>query len=146
MGTRTGEEQHLLGRYLGVTSNVIGVELDENARKMPNTVIADFHNLPSNMRGRFDFVYSNSHDQSNRPRKAFEEWVKVLRPGGLLILEHSRSQGKSHSNFQDPFGAETEIMPFLLMSWLPGKLVLAGIHTPPDLYDGAHRLLVFRRV
>lgn len=96
------------------------------------------------MRGRFDFVYSNSHDKSNRPRKAFEEWAKVLRPGGLLILEHSRSHGKSHSNFQDPFGVETEIIPFLLMSWLTGKLVLVGIHTPPDLYDGAHRVFVFR--
>lgn len=46
MGTRTGEEQHLLGKYLGLTSNVIGVELDENARELPNTVIADFHSLP----------------------------------------------------------------------------------------------------
>jgi SAM-dependent methyltransferase len=145
MGSRSGEEMTILERFLGKGANVIGVEITENAKTLPNTIIADFHKLPKQMANKFDFVYSNSHDQSNNPKLAFNEWIKVLKPGGLLVLEHCRSHGRSLAGKQDPFGIETELVPFVLMSWFTSKLNLVGIYTPTNGYDSAHRFFVFSK-
>jgi SAM-dependent methyltransferase len=145
MGSRSGEEQIILAKLLGKSANVIGVEITETAKTLPHTIIADFHKLPKEMRNRFDFVYSNSHDQSNNTKQAFIEWIKVLRPGGLLVLEHSRSHGKARAGRQDPFGIETELLPFVLMSWFTSKLSIVGIYTPSKRYDSGHQYFVFSK-
>jgi len=145
MGSRSGEEMIILEKFLGEGANVVGVEITENAKNLPNTIIADFHELPKNMAKKFDFVYSNSHDQSNNPKLAFNEWIKVLKPGGLLVLEHCRSHGRSLAGKQDPFGIETELVPFVLMSWFTSKLNLVGIYTPTRGFDSAHRFFVFSK-
>jgi len=145
MGSRSGEEQMIFEKILGKGSNVIGVEITETAATLPNTIIADFHKLPKELRNKFDFVYSNSHDQSNNPKLALAEWIKVLRPGGLLVLEHSRAHGIARSGRQDPFGIETELLPFVLMSWFTSKLSLVGIYTPSKELDSGHRYFVFSK-
>jgi len=144
-GSRSGEEQKILENYLGKGSNVFGVELSEAASTFAKTITADFQKLPRNLSKKFDFVYSNSHDQSSDPKRAFREWIKVLRPGGLLVLEHSRAHGKARSGRQDPFGIETELLPFVLMSWFTSKLSLVGIYTPSKELDFGHRYFVFSK-
>lgn len=145
MGSRSGEEQLLLEHYLGKESEVIGVELSKDASNLPNTVIADFHFLPDSFLNEFDFVYSNSHDQSSMPRVAFDAWIDCLRLGGLLILEHSRSHGQSRAGKQDPFGIETELFPYVMMSWYRDRLRLEGIYEPSLPFDAGHRFLIFSK-
>ena len=92
---------------------------------------------------KFDFVYSNSHDQSFNPKLALGSWIKCLKVGGLLVLEHSRFHGKSRANRQDPFGVETEVLPFLVMGWFSASLRLEGIYEPSKPFDNAHKYFVF---
>jgi len=145
MGSRSGEEQALFHKFLGGGSKVFGVELQSDAKSLPNTIIADFHYLPQNLFGKFDFVYSNSHDQSFNPKLAIGCWIKCLKVDGLLILEHCRSHGKSGANRQDPFGVETEILPFLVMGWFSANLRLEGIYEPSKPFDNAHKFFVFSK-
>jgi hypothetical protein len=145
MGSRSGEEQVLFQKFLGNDSKVLGVELTPDAKDLPNTIIADFHFLPRNLYAKFDFVYSNSHDQSFNPKLAIDCWIKCLKINGLLILEHSRSHGKSYAGRQDPFGVETEILPYLIMEWFTTKLRLEGIYQPSQKYGPSHRYFVFSR-
>ncbi len=145
MGSRSGEEQTLFNKFLGKKSKVFGVELHSDAKSLPNTIIADFHYLPKNLFGKFDFVYSNSHDQSFNPKLALSSWIKCLKVDGLLVLEHSRSHGKSRTNSQDPFGVETEILPFLIMGWFSANLRLEGIYEPSKPFDNAHKYFVFSK-
>ena len=98
------------------------MELKSDAKSLPNTIIADFHYLPKNLFGKFDFVYSNSHGQSFNPKLALGSWIKCLKVDGLLVLEHGRSHGKSRANRQDPFGVETEVLPFLVMGCFSANL------------------------
>lgn len=145
MGSRSGEEQTLFHKFLGKKSKVFGVELQSDAQSLPNTIIADFHYPPKNLFGKFDFVYSNSHDQSFNPKLALGSWIKCLKLDGLLVLEHCRSHGKQHTNRQDPFGVETEILPFLIMSWFSANLRLEGIYEPSKPFDSARRYFVFSK-
>jgi hypothetical protein len=146
MGSRSGEEQALFHKYLGGGgSKVFGVELESDAKSLPNTIVADFHYPLKNLFGKFDFVYSNSHDQSFNPKLALESWIKCLKVDGLLVLEHSRSNGKSRVNRQDPFGVETEILPFVIMGWFSANLRLEGIYEPSQPYDNAHKYFVFSK-
>ena len=145
MGSRSGEEQKLFNKFLGSKSKVYGVELTPDAKSSHNTIIADFHYLPKRLFGKFDFVYSNSHDQSFNPKLALGSWIKCLKVDGLLILEHSRSHGKSRANRQDPFGVETEILPFLMMGWFSANLRLEGIYEPSKQFDNAHKYFVFSK-
>ena len=124
---------------------MIGVELTSEAQRVPNTIIADFHHLPEYFLDSFEFVYSNSHDQSNNPRMAFSGWIDCLKIGGLLILEHSRAHGKSRAGRQDPFGAETELLPYVMMSWFSDSITLEGINEPPQPVDSGHKFLIFSR-
>ena len=145
MGSRSGEEQTLFYKFLGNKSKVYGVELSPDAKSLPNTIIADFHYLPKNLFGKFDFVYSNSHDQSHNPKLALGSWIKCLKIDGLLVLEHSRAHGKSRTNRQDPFGVETETLPFLIMGWFSASLRLEGIYEPSKPFDNAHKYFVFSK-
>jgi len=131
--------------FWGGESKVFGVELESDAKSLPHTIIADFHYLPKNLFGKFDFVYSNSHDQSFNPKLALGSWIKCLKVDGLLILEHSRTHGKSGTNRQDPFGVETEILPFLIMGWFSANLRLEGIYEPSKQFDNAHKYFVFSK-
>ncbi len=146
MGSRSGEEQVIFQNALGPNSNVIGVEIEDSARDLPNTLVCDFHKLPSTFNETQDFVYSNSHDQSNDPKAAFFGWIRALKPGGLLILEHSRSHGKLHQGWQDPFGIESEFVPFVILTWFPDQLHLESILYPQRQYDQFHYLFIFRKV
>ncbi|NCX36421.1 MAG: hypothetical protein EBX19_07435, partial [Actinobacteria bacterium] len=86
-----------------------------------------------------------SHDQSNSPKVAFQEWIKVLKPEGLLILEHSRAHGKRFSGRQDPFGVETEVLPYLIMNWFTQQLILYGIFHLHSLSANRINYLFFKR-
>lgn len=111
-GARNGFEQAFLGEKLD--AEVLGTDISDTAADFPNSVVWDFHDVNPDWKSCFSFVYSNSLDQSADPSRALHTWFDQLVLGGLLIIEHSRYHEPSHSGRMDPFGAKTEVMPYLL--------------------------------
>jgi len=144
MGSRSGEEQLLFGKNLPL-SEVFGVELEASANSIQNTIIGDFHDLHMISSASQDFIYSNSHDQSNDIFRAIQEWLRLLKPSGLLFIEHSRSHGKLRVGGQDPCGIESEILPFLFMVHFQNQISLESMLTPAEQYDDFHFIFVFKK-
>lgn len=107
-GTRRGLEQAWFTANLKGTPHVLGTEISDTATDFPNTVQWDFHERNRDWEGRADFVYSNSWDHAFDPARAFGTWVKSLRPGGWLLLDHNRNQAPESANALDPFGVTFE--------------------------------------
>ena len=106
-GVRRGREQAWFRRRLeGAT--VIGTDISETATEFENTVQWDFHDDNPDWEGRADFVYSNSWDHAYDPGKAFRAWARCLKPGGWLLIDHTRGHMPKSSNVLDPFGATRE--------------------------------------
>lgn len=124
-GTRRGNEQLWFRKYLGC--EVIGTEISETAKDFPHTVQWDFHESNPEWTGKTDFIYSNSFDHSYAPESCLDTWMNTLRSGGLCILEHTNLHAPEGANELDPFGAELEIMPFLITKWAKGKYFIREI-------------------
>lgn len=103
-GTRRGREQRWFRRKLR-GAEVIGTEISRTAREFPHTVQWDFHEPNPDWAGRADFVYSNSWDHAFAPGRAFRTWGECLRPGGLMLLDHTRGHLPRACNALDSFGA-----------------------------------------
>ena len=104
-GVRRGKEQLWFGRRLAGAADVIGTDISETATNFPNTVQWDFHAVNPEWSGRADFVYSNSWDHAYDPHKAFAAWFDALRPGGMILLDHTSGHLPKSANALDPFGA-----------------------------------------
>ena len=110
----------------------MGTDISPSAAMFENMVVHDFHNpLPDNI-GEVNFIYSNSLDQSNDPKKALSSWVDSLLPEGVIYLEFSRSHGKQSFSLLDPFSCETEIFPFVFLKWMDGKAFIEKSLFPLD--------------
>lgn len=120
-GTRRGAEQEWFRTHLNGNPNVIGTEISDTAAEFPNTVQWDFHDANPEWEGRADFVYSNSWDHAFDPEKAFSAWIDALRPGGRLLLDHTKDQTPETSNALDPFGASLDHLTGLLTRLLEGR-------------------------
>lgn len=115
-GTRNGFEQnHLSARNPGFA--VIGTDISPSAAQFPNSVVWDFHDTRQDWEGAFDFVYSNSLDQSWQPRAALEAWLGQVRPGGVVVIEHSEEQSPIAAGEMDPFGVRPQVVPYVLAEW-----------------------------
>ncbi len=128
-GSRNGFEQATLRQMLGERAEVIGTDISETASGFPHSVQWDFHDFRAEWDGRCDFVYTNALDQSWKPDTAVDLWVSQLRPGGLLFIEHTRAHSPSNASQMDPFGADPELMPYLLVTWL-------GMRVAMDITEG----------
>jgi hypothetical protein len=111
-GTRRGLEQAWFSDVLGCP--VLGTELSDTAGLFPNTIEWDFHDVKDEWVGQVDFIYSNSWDHSYDPKMCFDQWVSCLKPGGLLLLDHSSRHLPDTVNSVDPFGASIEDLTRLL--------------------------------
>lgn len=118
-GTRQGLEQQWFAEALG--ADVIGTEIADTATDFPNTVQWDFHDDNPDWHQQFDFIYTNSFDHAYDPKKALDNWMKTLAPGGICILEHSLQSVPAATSELDPFGATLDIMPFLVLQWGDGR-------------------------
>lgn len=104
-GVRRGKEQAWFRRKLVGAANVVGTDISETATDFPNTVQWDFHEVNPDWTARADFVYSNSWDHAYDPHKAFAAWFDALRPGGMILLDHTGGHLPKSANALDPFGA-----------------------------------------
>ena len=120
-GSRNGYEQNFFNENLP-NSKVIGTDISDTANDFKNSVVWDFHDEKKEWVKNFDFVYSNSLDQSFDPRKALSVWLNQINKEGFIIIEHSEQHGVIASGKMDPFGVEANFFPYLLTEWF-GHLI-----------------------
>lgn len=137
-GTRRGNEQKWFREYL--SCDVIGTEISESATQFPHTIQWDFHKENEEWTGKADFIYSNSFDHSYDPEACLKTWMKALKIGGFCILEHSNLHAPEGANELDPFGAEIEIMPYLILKWSKGCFYVREILEAPEKNPGLKSL------
>ncbi|WP_294606327.1 class I SAM-dependent methyltransferase [Roseovarius sp.] len=103
-GTRSGAEQSWFSEALSGKPEVLGTEISDTAKDFPNTVQWDFHDANPDWKGKADFVYSNSWDHAFEPLRAFSSWLESLRPGGVMLLDHTAGHVARKANQLDSFG------------------------------------------
>ena len=114
-GTRNGFEQNFISSQKGFEA--IGTDISETANDFERSVQWDFHDTNKEWLARFDFVYSNSLDQSWNPRAALVTWLNQLKPDGRLVIEHTHAHGPGGASAMDPFGVRPQVMPYVLCEW-----------------------------
>lgn len=124
-GTRRGLEQQWFSEALGCP--VIGTEISDTAAQFPHTIQHDFHEPLPRWQGAADFIYSNSFDHAYDPEKALTNWVACLKPGGMVLLEHTSRHGASGADKTDPFGADLEVLPYLILRWGRGRYFVTDL-------------------
>ena len=120
-GSRNGFEQNFFNKNQD-KFYVIGTDISDTAENYKNSIIHDFHEEKKEWLNSFDFVYSNSLDQSFDPRKAVQTWLNQLKKDGFIIIEHTDQHGVIASGKMDPFGVEANFFPYLLSDWF-GHLI-----------------------
>ncbi len=128
-GSRNGFEQEYFNKNLS-NINVIGTDISETAKDFKNSFVWDFHDTNENWISNFDFVYSNSLDQSFDPKKAVKCWLDQLVKNGYIFIELSdECHGTSAVSKMDPFGVDLNYFPFLVSDWLGHKVSIKIINT-----------------
>lgn len=114
-GARNGFEQGYLNGLGEITA--IGTDISPTATDFPDSVQWDFHDRRDEWVGAFDFVYSNSLDQSWNPRAALVSWLNQIKSGGCVVIEHTDAHGPRNASRMDPFGVRPLVMPYVLAEW-----------------------------
>ena len=87
-GSRNGFEQEFFNSNIK-NSKTIGTDISETANNFKNSVVWDFHEIKNDWLNQFDFIYTNSLDQSYDPQKALTTWLGQINNGGYLFIEHT---------------------------------------------------------
>jgi len=123
-GTRNGYEQNYLNS-LGLGIHAIGTDISETALDYPNSFQWDFHDINAEWVNHFDFIYTNSLDQSWKPKEALKVWLDQLKEDGMLIVEHTEMHGPRGASEMDPFGVRPAIFPYVLTMWFGDKISIS---------------------
>ena len=115
-GSRNGYEQEYFNKNIS-NAFVIGTDISNTAKKFKNSVVWDFHKEKKRWINKFDFIYSNSLEQSYDPKKALTTWISQVKINGYIIIEHSDLHGVRASGKMDPFGVEANFFPYLISEW-----------------------------
>lgn len=124
-GSRNGFEQEFFKNNIP-NSEVIGTDISETAKEFKNSIVWDFHKKKNEWINNFDFIYSNSLDQSYDPKLALTTWLEQINQNGYIIIEHTDQHGVRASGKMDPFGVEANFFPYLLSDWF-GHLISVKI-------------------
>ena len=109
-GSRNGFEQNFFNNNIP-GAQVIGTDISDTAKDFKDSIVHDFHDQKKEWLNSFDFVYSNSLDQSYNPQKALSTWIDQVKKDGFVIIEHSDQHGVVASGKMDPFGVEASYFP-----------------------------------
>lgn len=115
-GSRNGFEQEFFNNNIK-NSEVIGTDISETAKNFKNSIVWDFHETNNEWLNKFDFIYTNSLDQSYDPKLALTTWLKQINKNGFVMIEHTDQHGVRASGKMDPFGVEANFFPYLLSDW-----------------------------
>jgi len=138
-GTRNGFEQNHIASKLNV--RIIGTDISDTAKQFPRSVQWDFHDRNEAWVGQCDFVYTNSLDQSWKPRSAIATWLDQLKKGGLLFIEHTEAHGADGASEMDPFGVSPNYLPFVLCDWFGHQIAIEIIKSRKPV--GGHEVWLF---
>jgi hypothetical protein len=144
-GTRRGLEQEWFSKHLTGNPEVIGTEISDTADQFENSIQWDFHEENPEWEARADFVYSNSWDHAFDPNKAFSAWAKSLKPGGLMLLDHTKGQTPEAANALDPFGATIEALCTILKDHLGKQGEIIEIIDRQKAKDYRAKVVVWQR-
>lgn len=90
MGIRSGAEYFVFKEVLK-DSLVYGVDVAPKVTEVgENCYCYDFNNLPEDWADKFDLLYSNSIDHSFDIEQTIDEWYRVTKHGGFLMLEFGK--------------------------------------------------------
>ena len=115
-GSRNGFEQEFFNSNV-INSKTIGTDISKTANNFKNSVVWDFHEIKNDWLNQFDFIYTNSLDQSYDPQKALTTWLGQINNGGYIFIEHTDQHSVRTSGKMDPFGVEANFFPYLLSEW-----------------------------
>ena len=115
-GSRNGFEQDFFNRNI-LNSKVFGTDISDTAINYKDSIVWDFHKTKEEWIDNFDFVYSNSLDQSFDPRTALTNWIQQINKNGYVIVEHTDQHSVRASAKMDPFGVEPNFFPYLITEW-----------------------------
>mgnify|MGYP001413284597 CR=1 FL=1 len=127
-GSRNGFEQEFFNNNI-INAKVVGTDISETASKFKNSFVWDFHKINDKWLNSFDFIYTNSLDQSYDPKLALTTWLGQINKNGYIIIEHSDQHGVRSSGKMDPFGVEANYFPYLLSDWFGHSISVKIIRT-----------------
>jgi len=88
LGTRNNWERDRLSLYLKKTSGLpLEVYSLDIAPASNADYIMDFNSFPSDWENKWDIIYSNAIDHSISSDDCFKEWIRILKPGGLMYTD-----------------------------------------------------------
>ena len=108
-----------------VISKTPNSDISDTATNFENSIQWDFHDENPDWLGKFDFVYTNSLDQSWKPKLALSTWLNQIKNDGIVIIEHSIYHSPEHAGEGDPFGVRPEVMPYILTEWFGHKISIS---------------------
>lgn len=142
-GVRTGDEVSWFNKTLG-GKNVIGTDIDPTASAQADNITQwDFQEENDAWKGKFDFIYSNSHDHASHPEKALQVWSEQINENGFIFLEHSRTHGTAYSNKVDCWGVEPELLPFAILRFKNANMIVKDLIVINE--ESAHAVYVLGR-
>jgi hypothetical protein len=122
-GSRNGFEQNFFNKNI-LNSKVFGTDISDTAIKYKDSIVWDFHKTKREWIDNFDFVYSNSLDQSFDPKTALTNWIQQINKNGYVIVEHTDQHSVRASGKMDPFGVEPNFFPYLITEWFGHSVTL----------------------
>ena len=120
-GSRNGFEQEFFNKKSS-RFKVIGTDISETALNFNNSYVWDFHDKKTDWVNNFDFIYTNSLDQSWKPANALEVWLEQLNEEGILFIEHTEAHGPLGTSEMDPFGVKPSVFPYVLIGWFGDQI------------------------
>jgi hypothetical protein len=132
-GARNGFEQRFISSRPGF--DAIGTDISPTAKDFERTVQWDFHDTNPEWLGAFDFVYSNSLDQSWKPREALATWLGQVRRGGYVVIEHTEAHGPNAASEMDPFGVRPTVVPYVIADWFGTSVAVKFVKTKKGNMD-----------
>ena len=92
-----------------------GVEINPESKRS-DVYIGSFDELPESWENSFSLLYSNSFDQSMDPYKTADEWIRILKNNGLIIIGFNDAE----PTLTDPVG---ELSKSDFLKLFPGELL-----------------------
>ena len=92
-----------------------GVEINPEAKRS-DVYVGSFDKLPEPWENSFSLLYSNSFDQSMDPQKTADEWIRILKNNGLILIGFNDAE----PTLADPVG---ELSKSDFLKLFPGELL-----------------------